>query len=138
MKNSNVLKFVNQDQTQSAAGSLKIIEYIIERKLKSLTARARLACQTLTAAEIGGLEKQAMENFSEAQSLATPEINQAINRVDVKGFQTIAVQIAVYIAGGNFESALELFDETVANFSRRIAKIIDPEIAVADSIELAA
>lgn len=138
MKSSKVLNFANQNQTQTGAGLLKIIESVVEQKLKSLTARARLACQTLTAVESDGLEKQALENFISAQALATPEINQAINQVDVKGFQNIAVQIAVFIAGGNFESALELFHETVANFSERIAKIVDPEIATSDRIQLAA
>lgn len=138
MKSSNVLNFANQNKKQTSAGLLKIIESFVEKKLKSLTARARLACQTLTTVEADGLEKQALENFIGAQSLATPEINMAINQIGVKGFQTIAVQIAVYIAGGNFESALELFHETVANFSERIAKIVDSEIATEAVINLAA
>lgn len=138
MKSSKVLSFGNQNQTQSAAGLLNLIESVIEHKLKSLTARARLACQTLAEVEATGLEKQALENFFDAQELATPEINQAINQVDVKGFQNIAVQIAVFIAGGNFESALELFHETVANYSARIAKIVRPDIATADRFQLAA
>lgn len=138
MKSSNVLNFANQNKKQTSAGLLKIIESFVEKKLKSLTARARLACQTLTTVEADGLEKQALENFIGAQSLATPEINLAINQIGVKGFQTIAVQIAVYIAGGNFELALELFHETVANFTRQIAKIVDPKIATGNFIQLAA
>lgn len=138
MKNSNVLNFANQNQPQSTAGLLKTIESVVEQKLKSLTARARLACQTLTLIEADGLERQAVENFISSQALATTEISQAINQVDVKGFQNIAVQIAVLIAAGSFDFALELFHETVANFSERIAKIVEPEMATADRLQLAA
>lgn len=136
--NSNVLIFANQNLTQSETGLLKTIETVVEKKLKSLTARARLACQTLTSVEAGGLEKQALENFIGSQSLATTAINNAIYKTNFKSFQAIAVQIAVLIAAGNFESAIKLFNETIAVFSQLIAKIVELDTAIDDRIQLAA
>lgn len=128
MTTTNILNFSTAATgKQNESGLLKAIEQVVELRLKALTARARLACQNLSEVEAEGLEKQAIEHFSNSQKKSTPVINQAITQTLNNIFQYSAVQIAVEITRGNLETALELFNETIEEYSNQIFALINPQ-----------